>query len=102
MSGTSILSTGTSLHEAAYSDDPRVVLVLLEYGADVRVKDDYGRTPLDIARHHKNSAVINWLEKEKARLASLERAQMEAQTRRGKLWGIIPRVRRRGRMLSFS
>jgi hypothetical protein len=37
------------LHSAAYCEDLEMVQVLLDYGADVNAKDDFGFTPLDFA-----------------------------------------------------
>ena len=47
---------GTPLHLAArWSDDPSVVLALLDGGADAAARDDNGRRPVDFARG--NSAI---------------------------------------------
>ena len=40
----------TALHYAVLADDPAVVNMLLEAGADPLRANDYGRTPLDYAR----------------------------------------------------
>ena len=40
----------TPLHYAVLHDDPAVVNMLLEAGADPLRANDYGRTPLDYAR----------------------------------------------------
>ena len=40
----------TALHYAVLADDPAIVNMLLEAGADPLKANDYGRTPLDYAR----------------------------------------------------
>ena len=40
----------TALHLAAISDPPAAVTLLLKYGARTDVRDEDGRTPLDLAR----------------------------------------------------
>lgn len=38
------------LHMAVWRKKPEIVAALLECGADGRIKDTMGRTPLDVAR----------------------------------------------------
>jgi len=39
----------TALHTATFEGNPQAVRLLLDNGADARIKDSMGRTPLDIA-----------------------------------------------------
>lgn len=41
---------GTPLHEAAWTGKSSLIATLIEHGADVTIKDIFGRTPADIAR----------------------------------------------------
>ena len=40
----------TPLHMAVLHNDPRLVSLLLRYGGDPTIKDNYGKTPLDYAK----------------------------------------------------
>jgi len=45
-----IICTIPPLHMAVLHDDPRLVSLLLKYGADPTIKDSNGKTPLDFAK----------------------------------------------------
>ncbi|KAJ5669155.1 hypothetical protein N7462_010225 [Penicillium macrosclerotiorum] len=61
----------TTLHDAARAGSEATARVLLEYGADVTVKDSYGRTPVYVARETNNMEVLKLLRE--ARRANKER-----------------------------
>ena len=47
---------------AAYKGDVRLVKLFLEYGADPNLKDNQGRTALDIAKKKNQQGVIDLLQ----------------------------------------
>jgi Ankyrin repeats (many copies) len=51
----------TPLHQAASRGAASIVAVLLKHGADPRAKDDYGQTPLDVAREKRRASVVTLL-----------------------------------------
>lgn len=53
----------TPLHLAAQFGHAGIVEVLLEYGADATLKDEYGDTPMDDAIANKQKNVIELLKK---------------------------------------
>ncbi len=52
----------TPLHRAVESDDIVLVKLLLDYGANVKVKDDFGETPLSMAKENENKEIIQLLQ----------------------------------------
>jgi ankyrin repeat protein len=59
----------TALHQAAWGDCfgvgyryLYVLQLLVERGADVRLKNDHGRTAADIARYYGQSSLADWLD----------------------------------------
>ena len=58
----------TALHLAAMSDPPAKVALLLKYGARTDVRDEDGRTPLDLARRSQSRYPNNPYIAEKIRL----------------------------------
>ena len=40
-----------------------IIKVLLKHGASANIKDDYGYTPIDIARAENNEAAVRLLER---------------------------------------
>jgi hypothetical protein len=62
-SGSTITDTDTPLLVAVKSSAlPKIVQLLLERGADVTVKDENGKIPLEIAKERKLTDVISILE----------------------------------------
>jgi hypothetical protein len=62
-SGSTITDTDTPLLVAVKSSAlPKIVQLLLERGADVTVKDENGKIPLEIAKERKLTDVVNLLE----------------------------------------
>ena len=53
----------TALHRAAWDNCTDVIKLLLEHGASTKIKDHYGRTPIDLARERKKEAAIRLLER---------------------------------------
>ncbi len=49
------------LHMAAYYTDPDMVELRLDYGADPSIRDDFGRTALNIAVSSVNNDVVGVL-----------------------------------------
>ncbi len=63
-----IADTDTPLLVAVKSSAlPKIVQLLLERGADVAVKDENGKTPIEIAKERKLTEVIEILENHKTR-----------------------------------
>jgi ankyrin repeat protein len=52
----------TAQHDATRQGHFSVVKLLVERGADVRVKNEDGETARDIARRFRHSDVVDWLE----------------------------------------
>ncbi|MYJ60601.1 MAG: hypothetical protein F4094_09080 [Synechococcus sp. SB0672_bin_6] len=71
-------SVYTLLHSAAHNENPEIVKLVLDTGADIEARDSIGRTPLhDAVWFNKNSEVVKVL---------LDAgANMKAKTRDGKL-----------------
>ena len=62
-SGSTITDTDTPLLVAVKSSaQPQIVQLLLERGADATVKDENGKTPLEIAKERNLTDVVNLLE----------------------------------------
>ena len=51
----------TALHWAAYREDLATVDLLLKAGANVKVANQYGSTPLSLAAENGNSAIVQRL-----------------------------------------
>jgi ankyrin repeat protein len=51
----------TTLHDAARNGSEPTVRVLLEYGADPTIKDNYGRTPIYVAREMNHTTLVEML-----------------------------------------
>jgi len=54
----------TSIHNAVYSNHAEVVKLLLDFGADVELEDDFGMTPLQTAINRRSFAcaqLLSWL-----------------------------------------
>lgn len=58
----------TAAHEACTQGDTKTIRELLKGGADVKIKDTSGQTPLDRASAHRQHAVVKLLEKHLAEL----------------------------------
>lgn len=56
-----IVGLGTPLHEAARAGRLETVQVLLEFGADLAVRDSDGCTVFDVAKNVGNEAVVQYL-----------------------------------------
>jgi ankyrin repeat protein len=54
---------GTPLHEAARGRQPEIIKLLLAAGADPRIKDPEGKTPVDIAKEKGHAAALELLQK---------------------------------------
>jgi len=54
--------TETSLHDAARSGQLSVAKLLVERGADVRLKDNFGQTASDGARSEGREDMAEWLD----------------------------------------
>ncbi len=52
----------TALHYAAAAGFLEVMTILLEHGADYRIRDQQGETPLALARRSDRFAAVNLLE----------------------------------------
>lgn len=52
----------TPLMQAAYKGDVRLVKLFLEYGADPNLKDQQGKTALDMAKKKNHQEVIDLLQ----------------------------------------
>jgi len=50
------------LMQAAYKGDVRLVKLFLEYGADPNLKDQQGKTALDMAKKKNHQEVIDLLQ----------------------------------------
>lgn len=68
----------TALHYAVLADDPAIVNMLLEAGADPLKANDYGRTPLDYARDPKIKSVLTKF----AKLQQETKSKLEVEERR--------------------
>ena len=53
----------TALHRAACDNHIGVIEVLLKHGASTNIKDNRGRTPIDVARERNYEAAIRLLER---------------------------------------
>lgn len=53
----------TAIHEACTQGDTKTVRVLLQFGANVTIRDNGGQTPVDRASAHRQTAVIKLLKK---------------------------------------
>ena len=51
----------TALHLAAYHNQPQVVRILLQHGANAHAKDSYGMTPLQLAQDAGHQRIIQIL-----------------------------------------
>ena len=56
----------TALHWAAYAGASESAQLLLAHGANPKLKDKEGKTPLDYARESGNSELVTLLENAKA------------------------------------
>jgi uncharacterized protein len=56
------LKRRTALHYAAAAGFVQVMAILLEHGADYRLRDQQGETPLALARRYERTAAVNLLE----------------------------------------
>jgi hypothetical protein len=55
----------TAAHFAAERNTgPKTLAVLVEYGADLRDRDEDGLTPLDVARLHEKVRLVEWIRKQ--------------------------------------
>ena len=52
----------TPLHAAAYNNHTAAIRLLLRKGADINIKDDLGRTAIDVALQYNNIEAKNLLE----------------------------------------
>ena len=57
------LTQSTALHMAAQYNNTDVIEVLLKHGASTNIKDDEGRTPINLARAKNNEAAVRLLER---------------------------------------
>jgi ankyrin repeat protein len=53
-----MLTSGTPLHYAAEHDDPEVVTMLLDAGADMSATKIGDETPYEVAKKHNNQRVL--------------------------------------------
>ncbi len=72
-----IQNGNTALHCAAQYGNLGIVKLLVEAGADVRAKNQKGKTALDVAKQYKHTAIAVYLQKGK--LLEREREKREAE-----------------------
>jgi ankyrin repeat protein len=48
---------------AERNTDPRTLAVLAEGGADLTARDEDGYTPLEIAKLHEKSRIVEWIKR---------------------------------------
>ena len=65
----------TTLHDAARSGSEETVRILLEYGGDPIIKDNFGRTPIYVAREMNNPTVLEMLREARRAKAESREAQ---------------------------
>lgn len=65
----------TTLHDAARNGSVLTVRILLEYGGDPTIKDNYGRTPIYVAREMNHTTLVDMLREARRARAEKREAQ---------------------------